>query len=264
MVRSVPTARTAASILLVLLAIAGGVTPATAGASNAGAKAQTIDTCTTITEPGTYVLSENTTFKGTPTSGACLTIQADNVVIDGQGYTFAGHGTSNTTGIRVSGAENVTVKNIQIQEWHRGIHFQDTSDDTVQNASITSNAYGFYLQDSDRVTVTNSASQGNLVGVRTKGDSNTTFSGFTMENNRIAAAQDGRKGNNRFLDHDGNLLYEDVNGDDASNHKDAFALFGLATEHTLGVSGLSDDQVRGFDFNGNDKFGYGDVIAYIG
>lgn len=262
--RSAATVRTAASILVVLLVLAGGVSPVTAGASTENAATRTIDTCTTITEPGTYVLSENTTFKGGPASVACLTIRADDVVVDGQGHVFAGHGISNTTGISVSGAENVTVKNIHVTDWHRGVSFRNAAGGTVQNASIRSNAYGLSLRDADGVTVANSATRGNLVGVRTKGDSDTTFSGFETENNRIAAAQDARTGDNRFLDRDGNLLYEDVNGDGASDYVDAFALFGLATEHTLGIGGLSDDQVRGFDFDGNDEFGYGDVFAYVG
>ena len=132
-----------------------------------------IDGCTAITEPGRYVLSadienadrgENFTF----ISQSCIRIESSDVVFDGNGHTVDGFGVSDTTAIRV-GADgtlsNVTVENLAIAEWNRGIYVENVTEATVRNADVSGNAFGVFVEDASGVTVRNVTATNNFVGV---------------------------------------------------------------------------------------------------
>lgn len=124
---------------------------------------------TTITKPGTYRLAADIQRgDGTRISGSCIEIKSSDVVLDGAGHTVDGWGISDTTGIQVRGPgtlRNVTVKNVKVTEWNRGVHFHDVADATVRNVEATANSYGISFERARRSTVERTTSTGNLVGV---------------------------------------------------------------------------------------------------
>jgi len=82
------------SVILVLMSAgsAGAVTPVTG--------------CGALSTPGeTYVLQNDIS-----TSGTCITIDADNIILDGAGYSITGSGSG--SGVYLNGRSGVTVKRL--------------------------------------------------------------------------------------------------------------------------------------------------------
>jgi len=91
----------------------------------------------TITE--SITLTENMTCSGT-----AITVDADNVVIDGNGHTLEGDGTG--YGIYVSENIDVVVKNLVIRNFEEGIIFiDDIQNSEVYNNVIEGNANGLSI-----------------------------------------------------------------------------------------------------------------------
>lgn len=167
-------------VLLAALALAAGASGALAGAAGSGASSfdassstdgvqRTVDSCTTIDEPGTYVLTGDVKNGGnTAISQACIEITADDVTLDGDGHHLDGRGESHTKGINVVDAENVTVRNVSVDDWHAGVRVAEGSA-TVRNVETYSNTYGVRLENVSGVAVENSTIRDNLVGVSVVG-----------------------------------------------------------------------------------------------
>jgi hypothetical protein len=144
----------------------GPVSPdASLDAPTVGPDATSIDSCTTITKPGTYVLASNITEdKSTRLSESCITIRARDVVFDGRGHRVEGNGISDTRGVEVS-ARNVTVRNVVVAEWERGVYYRNATGGTVTGVVADSNGFGIDLDWSRGVRVVDNDVEGNLVGL---------------------------------------------------------------------------------------------------
>ena len=126
--------------------------------------------CQKITKPGKYILTSNiTNGGGTFASQTCIVIKSDNVVLDGNGKHVDGFGISDTTGIAVTGGsnltENVTIKNLNMSQWNRGIYYHNVDRGTIQNVKLSHNAYGISIENSTRTRVLDIQASHNLVGV---------------------------------------------------------------------------------------------------
>ncbi|MFC7044773.1 NosD domain-containing protein [Halobacteriaceae archaeon GCM10025711] len=166
---SSPTHRRLA-VVLVLLAMAGaGVAVADPGTTTPDAPTEIHD-CTTITRPGSYVLAGNVTNGGgqnfTYISETCITIEADDVVLGGNGHMVDGMGVSDTTGVGVAdGAANVTVRNLELRDWHHGVHVDGAERVTVRNVDASNNAVGVAVDRATDSRVENVTVRENIVGV---------------------------------------------------------------------------------------------------
>lgn len=182
-------ARTVAVLALALALVVGagatGISLLGGPVSTAdAAQATAIDSCTTIDESGTYVLTKKIDNGGkTPISGTCIEITADNVTFDGDGHLIDGQGVSHTKAIGVYDAEDVTVRNVEVTEWHEGVLVEDATA-TVREVNSHSNAYGVRLQNASGSTVENTAVEGNLVGISVESE-NVTLDGNDVSNNEI-------------------------------------------------------------------------------
>jgi len=124
------------------------------------------------------------TFTGNVSDGA-IVVERDNVVVDGAGYNLYGTGTYWSKGISLSGRENVTVRNTQIQTSWFGILFSDSSNyNSISGNNITNNEYGIALYDSSNY---NSISGNNITnngaGIELSSSSNNSVSGNNIANN---------------------------------------------------------------------------------
>lgn len=161
--------------VLLAVVLLGVVTAGAAAVQSTDGAPTAVSECTTISESGTYVMEGNTTYTGTVGSTACITIVADDVVLDGQGATFDGRGISNVTGIRVAGAENVTVRNIHVQDWHRGVDVVDGSGTRVRGVTASESVYGVSVERSTDTVVRDSRASRTMVGVRIADSTGTTI-----------------------------------------------------------------------------------------
>src|SRR4030065_968202 len=79
-----------------------------------------------------------------------VTIQKDNVVIDGAGYEIesTGIGTETTIGVDVSFRTNVTITNMQVRGFVQGIHLLNSSNCKIVGNNITENVDGIRIDNS--------------------------------------------------------------------------------------------------------------------
>lgn len=111
----------------------------------------TIDECTTIDESGEYELTDDLTADD---GDACISIEAADVTLDGNGHVLYGHGSN--TGIEIwDPSTNVTVENCTIRGFERGI-FVAWGGLEIEIASVTigaSTGPGVFVRDHARVTL---------------------------------------------------------------------------------------------------------------
>ncbi len=172
---------------------AGGATMVgnTEGQSNGATE---ITTCTTISEPGTYVLTKDIENGGgdggfTYISETCIEIAASNVVLDLQGHTIDGFGISDTTavGTREGGEyHDVTIKNAHITDWNRGVYVGNTDGATVRNVNASANGFGVFVENARDTTVRGSTLNHNFVGIYHTNTRGNDFEGNTIQNNHVA------------------------------------------------------------------------------
>ncbi len=155
-------------ILLLLVGILFSATP--------------ITSCQTISSSGEYYLANDLSHSG---SGACIEIDADNVVLDGRGHTITGDG--NGYGILLYRISNSIIENTSIKNFDYGIYFSYSSNNNLSSISATSNNVGFYLYGYSGIaynnTIKNSNASNNGVGVYLYYASNNTFVNDTVLSN---------------------------------------------------------------------------------
>ncbi|MCW4016454.1 MAG: right-handed parallel beta-helix repeat-containing protein [Candidatus Bathyarchaeota archaeon] len=91
--------------------------------------------------------------------GYTIAVERDSIVLDGNGYTLQGNG--NSTGVFIKGRNNVTVQNMKISGFTRGIYlFSDvfmeaTGNNMLYANNITNNQWGIYIQHSTNNVIRN-------------------------------------------------------------------------------------------------------------
>lgn len=122
---------------------------------NGGGQVREIDSCTEITEPGRYVLTEDLEASG----GVCLVINADDVRLDGGGHTISNGTSSGATGIAVGdysgpGVRNVAVRHLTITDFRgAGVVHGDVTGGRVRNVTVKRCGSGLWLEQSHDVDV---------------------------------------------------------------------------------------------------------------
>ena len=141
-----------------------------------------------ITEPGTYVLTQDITSSS---QIVCIEIKASNVVFDGQGHLISGVNKEGSAGIFISKDINtpvtgVTIKNVRLSNWFYGIYLLNAQNGAIQGVTPTGNANaGIVLYSgSTGNTISGSTISGNGRGIilSTSSGSN-TVSGNTLTGN---------------------------------------------------------------------------------
>jgi hypothetical protein len=144
--------------LVVTAGLVGFVTPAF-GADGA----TTVEQCRTISEPGVYELESDLTDDA-DSPNACIEIESDDVVIDGNGHNVTNpdkfqSDTRTLYGVRASGVENVTVTNLTAKHYGytyakgTGLLFENASDVTLRDVTSFSSWNGIGVRNTTDVTV---------------------------------------------------------------------------------------------------------------
>ncbi len=98
-----------------------------------------ISSCQDLTDPGTYLLSQNIT-----SSSDCFNVYSDNVTLDCLGHSITGPGTSRD-GLDADSVDGTVIRNCTFTDFEYGIYFQNASYGQVVNNTFSSDYYGLYL-----------------------------------------------------------------------------------------------------------------------
>jgi parallel beta-helix repeat protein len=144
----------------VLLAVAiTGAAAVSAISTGPGTASTTVTECTVINDSNApadgVILLGGTIANGT--GSPCLTIDADDVVLDGQGHLVDGFETSGGVGIQVGNATdptNVTIKNVRLSNWETGLSYAGT-DGAVRNVTVSDSRNGLHVTGSNNTLANN-------------------------------------------------------------------------------------------------------------
>jgi len=118
-----------------------------------------ITNCTTITEPGEYVLANDlinpiyttvvipSTISAYTGAYVCINIQTSNVVLDCNGYNINGTRDAwlNSGVYSDNGISNVTIKNCVFNEWGQGIYIVSGNNVTIYSSIFNHNIDGIHF-----------------------------------------------------------------------------------------------------------------------
>lgn len=125
----------------------------------------------------TYTLTGNITDS--------LVVEANNIVIDGANFALQGPGgIFGTTALRLSGRNSVTIKNLKVANFYKGIVLSGSSNnniDGVEMTGLTLDAIGFDSS-SNYNNISSSTLIGNYRGISLIDSSNNTISGNYLTN----------------------------------------------------------------------------------
>ena len=93
----------------------------------------------------TYTLTDNIVGY-VPEYTNAITIERDNIAVNGANYTIQREGGVGSTGIFLSERSNITVKNMKFMEFYYGIKFFKSFDINISRNTLISNHYGIYLE----------------------------------------------------------------------------------------------------------------------
>jgi len=112
-----------------------------------------------------------------------IVVTADNIIIDGAGYTVQGTGSG--TGIDLSDRNNVTLKNVEVTNFAYGIYLNSSSNNNIiGNTASSNNDTGIHLESSSNNTVTGNTASTNKYGIWLYSScDNNTLSDNTASNN---------------------------------------------------------------------------------
>lgn len=165
----------AVAAITLVIGIGAPALAASAGGAGASAAPTGVDSCTTITEPGEYVL---TTDIKDSTEETCIEIESSDVIFDGTGHTIDGVGNNDTNGVSARGSDNlltnVTTVGLILTDWEEGIDYGRVDNGNVlnnivpsgislslaENNSVSNNTGSVDLAESDNNTVSNNAPGG--------------------------------------------------------------------------------------------------------
>jgi parallel beta-helix repeat protein len=109
--------------------------------------------CTGITYSGNYSLSSNIIVG----SGTCIGVYANNVRLSCGGHSIAGSGSA---AISISGRNNVSVDNCNINGFRNGIKVAESQNIALRNDSISGGSVGIQVSNSSQVYLLNSVAAG--------------------------------------------------------------------------------------------------------
>ncbi|MFH1724589.1 MAG: NosD domain-containing protein [Elusimicrobiota bacterium] len=110
----------------------------------ASADAQEIDSCQSLTTPGTYVLTRDIIA-----TGSCITIRANDITVNGNGHRITGSGSGFGIGFPYTYGTGITIENFDIRGFENGVYFYAyESGNAIRNNALHDNARGIYLRGS--------------------------------------------------------------------------------------------------------------------
>jgi parallel beta-helix repeat protein len=126
-----------------------------------------ISDCTYINLPGEYILTQDIISD----SFSCINICSEDVIFDGAGHTIYGICQEYSRGVSLPGVncsmgvQQVTVKNLTVTGWDKGISVFSSSNINLINNNVSNNNYGIYLSYSNYNTLSSNNVSNNNYGI---------------------------------------------------------------------------------------------------
>lgn len=149
-----------------------------------------VSTCRNLNQVGAYyVLTTNIS-----SSGTCITIGAQDIILEGQGYTVNYTTTGSGYGIvDTGGYSNITIRNLNLNQnnvnatYSHGIYFKNVANSRVENIFINtkgSSSRGIYLDSSSSNYFSGfniaTSNAGGAYGIYSKSSNSNMFAGFNI------------------------------------------------------------------------------------
>ncbi|MCD6575720.1 MAG: right-handed parallel beta-helix repeat-containing protein [Nanoarchaeota archaeon] len=147
-----------------------------------------VNSCMNLTEPNKlYVL--NASINGTqPGRDVCIDVQADNVVLDCDGYSIDGSSVANLFyGIRIRGHNNFTLRNCNISNYQRSVLLYNGSDFLVENNIFSNVDVGVDSTFGFNIAIKNNS----FMDINNRAIDVTSTENLTVEGNHIYSADTG-------------------------------------------------------------------------
>ena len=124
------------------------------------------------------------------TTGTCLTIEADNITLNGNKYAIKGDSSGTDYGIYATGRVNIIILNTTISDFgsiynSAGIYFESVNNSAIQSVNVSNNLDGIYLSSSssNNTLIDVTANDNYFFGLYFHSSSNNTLSNITANNN---------------------------------------------------------------------------------
>ena len=124
-----------------------------------------INSCTNITMPGTYTLTQDITNGA---ASACINITSSDVIFDGAGYIIDGMDLYGSYGVYAynypATLTNITVKDIRITDWDTGVFYWYVVNGSIANVTANCSINGTNLVSSSNHTLESNNVSSNDLG----------------------------------------------------------------------------------------------------
>jgi parallel beta-helix repeat protein len=167
--------------------------------------------------PANISTSDNVTYTLTDNISDSIVVERDNIIIDGNGYMLQGTGVYMSEGIELSERTNVTVHDIEIQNFDYGIPLYHSSCNNISGNSITNNFEGIDIYESSNNIMVQNNMANNSRGTWLLDSLNNSIIGNNVTNNQYgivlsySSSNDSIIGNNVTNNQYGVYLYESIN-----------------------------------------------------
>jgi len=213
---------------------------------------QNITTCGILSVANTtYTLQNNLT-----TTGTCLNITASNITIIGQAYNITGDGGVADYGIYSGNNTNITIKNLSIISFGKGIYFNRTNNSWIETILSKLGIDGIFMDSSNNntgygVSILNNTGYGISLAIAS---GNNTFKYNTLNNQSVGVWINSTSGNNTFFNNNvtnaSTKEFSDNTGDSYTNYFYYTNSFG-----TINWTNNSDNGfLKDMEVNGNITF----------
>jgi parallel beta-helix repeat protein len=224
--------------------------------------------------------SDNVTYVFTANINDSIIVERNNIVLDGAGHTLRGSGSGN--GIYLPGKMNVTIRNLQIKDFERGLRLSSfsnhniisgnnvtanklagiwlggSSDNTISGNNVTNNGDGIWLySSSNNNSVCRNYIANNDVGIETYGSQkNSILDNAVTNNNGYGIEFDASSGNivsgNNVRDNGvgiepGDSPGNTISGNNVTNNGDGILLYASSYNRLAGNIMTNNNQNFGVD-----------------
>lgn len=201
-----------------------------------GMAATPITGCTTIDTPGSYEL---TGAISNGTADPCIEITTGDVSLDGAGHTVDGAGSGTGTGILARGngtLTNVTVRNLTVTGFQRGIRYRHLTQGTVTDATVTANTgLGILLETTSDTTVATTTVSGHARGgIRIHDSTNTAVDTLDVTANGGAG-----------IAIQGDSDHTDVTASTISDNRHGISITSRSNHTTIAATSITNNTIDG-------------------
>ncbi len=178
------------AVVLLALTSSTGVPATTSTTSVQQATVSQISGCTAISKPGSYYLAGN--INHTQVSGACITIAASDVTLNGRGHSITGSGPFSDVqpysyGILLQGVSNVSVSNVTVSRFSYDVFMNSTNSSALSYSNFTNSTLsGLYMRASYNNSIADTGvhvSQSKQGGIYVASGGGNSFSHDTVSGN---------------------------------------------------------------------------------